>query len=684
MKTPFTIILLLAACIARAQERETISEQQLENQTEVSNMDMEDDNSWQQLEALRRHPLDLNTATITDLEGLPMLNALQVASFIRYRSLMGKLLDLHELQAIPAWDAQTIRQLLPFVKLGTGSVTSTPIAQRFRNGEHSLLLRAAQTLEKVKGFQPPGSPDKAYYQGSPVRVFTRYKYAANDLLQYGITADKDAGEIFKGFQQKGFDFCSYHLFARKLGKIKALALGDYTVNMGQGLIHWQSLAFKKSSAVMQVKRQGPVLKPYSAAGEYYFHRGSGITLQQKNWEATLFASFRKLDANLSGDSVTSILTTGYHRTQAEINERYNLDRFTAGGNIRYSRPGWHVGVNTVKYQFSHPFKRSADPYDLFAITGKRWSNHSVDYAFTHRNLHVYGEAAIDQQFNKALLHGILVSLDPKADLSLVYRHIDKEYQALQGNAFTESYLPGNEQGLYAGLTLRPAPVWQIDAYGDFFRFPWLKYRVNAPGNGGDYLFQVMYKPNKTVEVTSRYRHEHKPANSTDDEAVVKPIERTVRQNWRTQVIFQTTPAITLKSRVELVWYQAGEAAHTEKGFSAFTEVFYTPKRSFTVNMRLHFFETDSYNARVYAYEQDVQYSFSIPPFSGKGLRYYINCKQNLAAILSPKRTGKVNCHLWLRFAQFLFPSKVLTGSGLDELNSKQKTELRVQLIFTTR
>lgn len=684
MKTSLTIIILLAACVAKAQEREAISGQQLENLAEVSDMDIEDDNNWQQLENLRRHPLDLNTATITDLEMLPMLNALQINSFQRYRSLMGKLVNLHELQSIPGWDVHTIRQLLPFVTLGTGTSLTTTLAQRFRTGQHSLLLRAAQILEKTKGFQPPATPEKDHYRGSPLRVFTRYRYAANDLLQYGITADKDAGETFKGPQQKGFDFYSYHLFIRKLGKIKALALGDYTVNMGQGLIHWQSLAFKKSAAVIQVKRQGPVLKPYSAAGEYYFHRGAGITMQHKNWEATMFASLRKLDANLSGDSVTSILTTGYHRTQAESNERYNLDRFTAGGNIRYSRPGWHIGVNTVHYQFSHPFKRSDDPYDLFAVTGSRWSNHSLDYAFTHRNLHVYGETAVDQQFNKAFLHGLLMSLDPKADLAVVYRHIDKEYQALQGNAFTESYLPGNEQGLYAGLTLRPAPEWQIDAYADCFRFPWLKYRVNAPGNGGDYLLQLTWKPNKRVEVTSRYRHEHKPANSTDDEPSLKPVERTVRQNWRTQVTFQTTPAIILKSRVEMVWYRAGETIPGEKGFSAYTEVFYTPKRSLTANMRLHFFETDSYNARVYAYEQDVQYSFSIPPFSGKGFRYYINLKQNLTTLMSPRHNGKVNCQLWLRWAQSLFPAKIVTGSGLDELDSKRKTDFRVQLMITTR
>jgi len=51
--------------------------------------------------------------------------------------------------------------------------------------------------------------------------------------------------------------------------------------MGQGLIQWQSLAFKKSVDVTGIKRQSAVLCPYNSAGEFYFHRGAGITDQER-------------------------------------------------------------------------------------------------------------------------------------------------------------------------------------------------------------------------------------------------------------------------------------------------------------------------------------------------------------------------------------------------------------------
>src|SRR5205085_8420550 len=107
----------------------------------------------------------------------------------------------------------------------------------------------------------------------------RYKYAYKDLLQYGITGEKDAGEeFFKGSQIQVFDFYSAHFFLHNPGMIRTLALGDYTVNMGQGLIQWQGLAFKKGTDITGIKRQSAVLRPYNSAGEVNFHRGAGITI----------------------------------------------------------------------------------------------------------------------------------------------------------------------------------------------------------------------------------------------------------------------------------------------------------------------------------------------------------------------------------------------------------------------
>jgi len=286
---------------------------------------------------------------------------------------LGWIENVYELQRVPLWVVNTIRKLLPFVTTAMSLSLAEEASKRFSGGEHSLLLRVSQVLERSDGFDKSTSGTK--YIGSPQKILFRYRYTYKNLLQFGLVGDKDAGEeFFKGAQKKGFDFYSFHFFARKIGIIQSLALGDFSVNMGQGLIQWQGLAFKKSADVIGVKRQAAVLRPYSSAGEFYFHRGAGITIKKGKLEGTAFASFRKLSANFVADTVnnedfiSSFLTSGYHRTSSENADRNNLTQTAFGGNIIYRGKNWHVGVNGIYYHFSLPVQKSDEPHTLYAIS----------------------------------------------------------------------------------------------------------------------------------------------------------------------------------------------------------------------------------------------------------------------------------------------------------------------------
>jgi hypothetical protein len=551
-----------------------------------------------------------------------------------------------------------------------------------RDGDHGLLLRVSQVLEKSDGYDKATSGTK--YLGSPQKVFFRYRYAYKNLLQWGIVGEKDAGEQFlKGAQSKGFDFYSFHFFARKIGIIQALAIGDFTVNLGQGLIQWQSLAFKKSSDVMGVKRQSAVLRPYNSAGEFNFHRGIGITIKKGNIEATAFASIRKLNANLVADTLTnedyisSFLTSGYNRTLNEIADRNRLKQTAFGGNIKYRGNRWHIGLNGIYYKFSVPVNKADDPYNFYALSGDRWYNFSADYSYTYRNVHFFGEAAADNNLHKAFLNGLLISVDSRVDLSLLYRNIDKGYQAINGNAFTENTSPSNENGIYGGITIRPTDAWRLDAYADFYRFPWLKYLVDAPSYGKDFLAQLTYIPSKQVEIYVRYRNENKLGNQSDNTTVTNYLVQLPKQNLRMQVSYKISAAIALRNREEMVWYenkagpdgQVGQGNNSEKGFLAFFDLIYKPLlKPWSGVLRLQYFETDGYNSRLYAYENDVLYSYSIPAFYDKGYRYYLTLNYDISKKLS----------FWIRWAQTIYPDKNSVGSGLDEIAGNKKSGIGLQ------
>ena len=683
MKKILSIILTLFAIhyslSTFGQEIPPSTEQQLENQTDADQGETEDDSYLLDLVQFRKNPINLNVADADELKQLRILSGLQIANLITYRNLFGNLLNIYELQAVPSWDVNTIRKLLPFITTATSVSLKEEAGKRFRDGEHSLLLRVSQVLEKSKGFDKSTTGTK--YIGSPQKILFRYRYTYKNLLQFGLVGDKDAGEQFgKGSQKTGFDFYSAHLFARNIGIIKSLALGDFSVNMGQGLIQWQGLAFKKSVDVMGVKRQSAVLRPYSSAGEFYFHRGAGITIRKGKYEATAFASLRKLSANFVADTVnnedfiSSFLTSGYHRTASENADRNNLTQTTFGGNVIYRSSNWQVGFNGIYYNFSLPVQKRDEPYNLYAISGKNWYNFSVDYSYTYKNIHVFGEAAADKNFNKAFVNGLLVSVDPRVDISFVLRTISAAYQSINGNAFTENTYPTNETGFYAGVTIRPAIGWRIDAYGDLYKFPWLKYLVDAPSHGKDFLTQLTYTPNKQVEIYSRFKSETKQSNQSGNTTVTNFLVTIPKQNWRTQVSYKLNSALTLRSRVELLWYDKHNESNSEKGFLTFFDFLYKPLLTpYSAVLRLQYFETDSYDSRIYAYENDVLYSYSIPAFYDKGYRYYFTLNYDITKRIS----------FWLRWAQTIYRDKSIIGSGLDEIKGNKKSDIKLQarLIF---
>jgi len=659
----------------------TTVEQQLENITENNeDAETEDDSYLQQLSQFQGNPVNLNDANENLLKELRLLSPMQVQNFLSYRAVMGKLISLYELQAVPGWDLSTIHKLMPFVMVSDKTAFVETIGSRLKNGGHQILGRVSQTLEKSKGYQLDSSLAKNFYPGSPQQFFFRYKYVYKNLLQYGVTGEKDAGEaFFKGGQKQGFDFYSAHFFVRNIGFVQSLALGDFTVNMGQGLTQWMSLAFKKGPDITAVKRQSAVLRPYNSSGELFFHRGAGITVGKKNWQATVFGSFKKVDANfIKADTsngleeyVSSLQTSGLHRTSSELGDKGTQRQFVFGGNFSYRFRRLHLGFNAVQFNLKYPLIKDNEPYNLYALSGKNFGNYSADYGFTYKNMHFFGEFALSDKQYPAFINGLLLSVANNVDMSFLYRTISKGYQTLYANAFTESTSPSNEKGFFAGITIRPTANWRIDGYADVYRFPWLKYRVNAPSEGKDYMIQLNYKPNKQFEIYTRYKTESKYINYNPNSQILSPVIAQPRKNWRTHLSFKLNADFTLRSRAELVWFdKKGNAA--EQGFLIFTDILYKPMmKRYSGTIRLQYFETDGYNSRLYAYENDVLFSYTIPVFYDKGYRVYLNGNIDLTSKMS----------IWVRWARYMYPDKKLIGSGLDEIKNNHKTAVKIQFIY---
>lgn len=655
-----------------------IIEEHLENLAESQEeLETEDDHLIQDLHYFLKHPLNLNTAQPNQLRDLYLLNDLQIENLVTYRKLMGNLLNIYELQAIPGWDVETINRIRPFITLEENKILPGSFRKQFKKGNYTFLFRASQVLEKSKGYLLDPNATLNYYPGSRQKMLLRFKFKSNNI-QYGFTADKDAGEqFFKGAQKTGFDFYSAHLFIKNVGMIKSVALGDFSINMGQGLIQWQSLAFGKGTDITNTKRQGEVLKPYNSSGEIIFHRGIGLTVQKRKLEATAFASYRKMDGGFVADSlgkidyITAFRTSGYHRTNGEIAGKGIQQQLTIGGNVSWNSDRFHAGLNTVQYHFEHLVKKSDFWYNKFSFSGNRASNYSLDYSYTYKNIHLFGEAAGDEKFNKALVQGILISADKNVSMSFVYRNISPEYHSFFSSAFTSNSTPSNEKGFYSGITIKPTMQFQVNAYADFFYFPWLKYRVDAPSRGNDYMIQGQFQPDKQISFLIRYRFSNKPINFNPDGLIFNPVIDRPKKSVRSEINYQPNSQLSFRSRVEFLSFDQ-KSAYSEDGFLTFIEFRFKPSsKPFSGNMRICYFETDGYDSRIYAFESDVLYGYSVPVFFDKGYRYYFNARYKFSKNLS----------MWTRFAQTIYDDRALIGSGLDEIKGNKKSEIKLQAIY---
>jgi Helix-hairpin-helix motif len=658
---------------------------QLEAMAEKTETEPKDDSYELDLDYFSRHPLNMNTAREEELNQLQLLELLQIKNFISYRKLLGPLISIHELQAVPGWDIETIYKLLPYIMVGRDESVYSALRDRWRGGDAAVLVRASQVIEKSKGFERPIEPGASYYEGSPQNIFIRYTYNYKQLLVFGFTGEKDAGEpFFRGAQRYGFDFYSFHFFLRQSGLIRALAIGDFTVNMGQGLIQWQTIAFTKTSQVISIKREAACLRPYHSAGEFNFHRGLGITLQKGKWESTIFIASQKISTNLVQDTVSredifsSFQNSGYHRTPSEIADRNNSLQFSAGANIRYTTNRFSLGFNNVQFRFSRPFQKRDEPYNLYSLKGTNLGDYSFDYSYTNNNLHLFGEFAADQRRRFAFVQGLLVSLGENINMSFLYRNISSAFQSLYANAFTENNVPNNERGFYAGLSFRPGAGLQVNMFYDIYIFPWLKYLVDGPSAGRDYFIQTSFQPNKSWRLTTLYKNEMKTGNAELSSTATHGLAMPVKQRWRLETDYTVSRYVSFISRLEFSWIRL-YGTRSQQGFLGMAG-FSFKKSRIAGNIAVMVFDTDDYDTRIYTYEPDLLYNFSLPAYYGKGLHYYINLHRDFSRLIS--HAGR---HLrlsgWLKWDQTYYPGAVSVGTGLDEIAGNRKSEIKAQLLI---
>ncbi len=696
----FVVFFLCSALIGRTMVTKVhaqvpVETQQTENIQEriediVENLDdeIEITEVLDNLNVYLRNPLNLNRATRLELQKFFFLNDIQIHNLLEHIRLNGPLLSIYELQTIDGYDMGTIRNLLPFVYVSRDiSARQMTLSDFFEQGQSQLFIRYQQVLEEQKGYAPIDPEElaenpNARYLGSPYRLYARYRYTYFNNVSIGVTAEKDPGEeFFKGSQKHGFDFYSAHFYMRNVGRIHTLALGDYHLQFGQGLNLWSGFGFGKSFDAINIKKNALGIRPYTSVDENRFMRGVAATHKINNIEITGFYSQKKRDANiiealdtLDNDEsllyVSSLLQTGFHRTPRELETKNAIDEIIYGGNITYRQRRLSIGATAHRTLFSAQLDRRLYLYNQFDFNDSENYNIGVDYNYIVRNMNFFGEVVRSQSGGYAFLNGLIMSIDPRFSLSVLHRRYDKDYHPLYSNAFSEGSRIINEQGLFFGFMFRPQRAWTFYAYADNFKSDWLRYRVNAPSRGFDYLLQVNYRPSRQLELYARYRNRTKALNNTAEEFGIYPIHDTERQNFRFDIRFNASREFMLKNRAEYVTYTVGEERN--QGFMVYQDFRYAPiKLPFVFTLRYAVFQTDNFDTRIFVYENDVLYASSFPSYYYKGRRFYALVRYRINR----------NIDFWVRYAQTYYNDRFTIGTGLEEIQGNTRSELKAQFRF---
>ena len=660
--------------MGQEQDPEVDLEQMIENFGEV---DEETDFSplVDDLCVLSDSPLDLNEASTEDLEALGLLTDLQMENFIKYRRRSGKLLSIYELQSIDGFDDETIEAMLPWVCLAN-SQQPPKLSWRkaWKYKKQQILFRSQWVNEEQAGYSAKNENRSASYPGNKYKLYAKYKLYYKQQVKLGITAEKDPGEqFFAGKQKNGFDFYSAYLQVRKLGPFENIVIGDFECKMGQGLVCSSGLSLGKSSMVMNIRRKAQGLKGYTSSDENSFMRGAGASVKWGKCSATAFASYKKRDANLLSDSAmnatsfSAFQSSGLHATEAETTDKKAVGESILGLQLNYEFKNARIGANYMAYRYSLPMNREIKAYNQYEFNGQSNQNASFDYFVNRNHFQFFGEAAISTNGGKAMLNGLTVEANDRLRFSCLHRIYEKDYQSLYGKAFGEGSKNANEKGFFFGIELLPMKKISINAYFDVFQFDWLRYQVSAPSEGYEFFGLITYLVSKTSKLSLKLHVESKAKDYHIDQTI--KTENYTKNSYRINYDYQPLENIRCRNRLE--WLKIEQAyGAPQKGFVFFQDVNYRFARlPITASLHYAIFDTDDWESRIYAYEQDILYGFSIPAYYMKGTRSCLTIKYAIGT----------SCNLWFRAAQTQYSNLSTIGSGDTEIQGSHKTDFKIQL-----
>ena len=648
---------------------------QLAEEDQVSSVTV--DNMYEELLYLENNPMNLNDVSRYQLERFPLLSAEEITSLIQFLEINRPLMTVYELRNVPYLNFKTIQLIIPFFYVGNADEKriETPDIKQINNSikyaRHEVQLRYDKTLTPRAGYgEFTDSILERYpnreYQGENFYTSLRYSLKYKDKVQVGFTAEKDSGEpFFKHSYPKGYDHYGVHLIISDLGKLNTLAIGDYRLSFGQGLILNNDFSGSKSWGIDNIAKRTIVPKRHFSTAESNFFRGGAAVFDLGKFSLTTFYSNNSIDANLSdAGHITSFKVDGLHRTKLEIEKKNNSREQVTGGNINLRKNRFQAGISGVYHNYNRMYNPVEYEYNKHYLRGYENFNASIDYSYQLPGFIFAGETAMSQDGAVATLNSLQYRPNTEVSFTLLHRYYPTTYNALHAQSFSEGSRIQNENGLFIGAVFKPFRRFIVNTYLDLVKFPWWKYGVDGPSKATDFYFIGTYTLSPQSYLEARYKFKMKEKNLDHPEQENKSVLPYTTNKIRLRYNHEYDSGWNLRTTVDFAQYTA-KYQPSERGIMISQNIAYRGKSPLKGDAYLAWFNTDTYNSRLYSYERNLLSTFYMPFFYGKGVRLALSAKYEITSSLTfSAKAGYTN-----------YFNRDVIGSGTELINGNSRTDI---------
>lgn len=578
------------------------------------------------VEELKRRGVFLNKEGFSKLAAYGLISEFEALSLNSYIERFGLPASINELYSTSMIDTTKLRLLSPFFKF-----VERADKQRLYT---TALLRSSIATQTKEGYRPileseyKKNPELRYL-GSPLLLYSQIKVELPDRVMIVATAEKDPGE-------RGVDYLSgaVEFYPKRL--LSKIIVGSYLARSGQGLILWNGFSMNSSSSPTFLSPREYAATPYSSVDENRAFKGVALSWCKGRLSSDFFLSYRGVDARVTPEGYSSLLTTGLHNTPSTIARKGSLKRGMIATTLSYDASSFRYGVIAAAIKESLPYAGSnkyqlEDAQKLGLLRG----NLSLYWKGVFNKLIWSGEWAYDATGRLSAVNTLSARLSDnfRSILSLYYR----------------------ERGFYS-------PLSQVKFRGKE-SYPGLSLYLNGHFNSSSsfvlntsfakeyyllfFKYSALLKKGPQLDYTLSFNRER---------VLLRYDYKNELYSWM-GLSCRAIATLSNSNSSHLGGYLHGEVRFLDfiKGAVA--------------TARIATFYAKEWSCRLYSYESDLLYQFSNPLFYGKGVRWSFYLKFPVI-----KKTD-----LWLKYGSYYYSDRNFVGEGRERSKGPIKGEVKLQL-----